>query len=93
MERAFRFLKSTSVSCAGVGEGLAVTEADALTGGTLGEAGEGAVAIGDGPVVGRRPGCVSSCAGNVGVAQIEKSKANQHKSRLVMRRYHRVLRL
>jgi len=43
IERAFKFLKSTSVSCDGVGEGE----------------GKGVVATGDAVAVGRRPGVSS----------------------------------
>src|SRR5437660_12937013 len=65
MARAFRFLKRTSLSCVGAGEGTGVTEADnggvVLTGEALGEA----------PLTGAAPGGVSSWAGRWEGRQIE----------------------
>ena len=73
IERAFRFLKSTSVSWAGVGEGVGIGDKDGDT-----------VAVGVAAAVDTRLGCVSSCAGKLETAQIKKSKAQKHISRLVM---------
>jgi len=73
IERAFKFLKSTSVSCGGVGEGVGVADKD-----------KSAVAVGDATVVGGRPGCVCSCAGKIETDQIEISKAHEIPDRLVI---------
>ena len=40
--------------------------------------------VGDATVVGRRPGCVSSCAGKIETDQIEISKAHEIPDRLVI---------
>jgi hypothetical protein len=77
IERAFRFLKRTSVSCGGAGDKVGVGDEDED---------EDTVAVGDATVAGKRPGCVSSCAGRLGAAQIEKSKAHTYENRLVMRK-------
>jgi len=69
IERAFRFLNRTSVSCGGVG----VADKD-----------KGAVAVGDAAVVGRRPGCVPSCAGKIEIDRIEISKAHEIPNRVVI---------
>jgi hypothetical protein len=74
IERAFRFLKRTSVSSGGVGDEVGV-----------GVDGKDTVAVGDATVAGKRPGCVSSCAGKLGTAQNERSKAHKYENRLVMR--------
>src|ERR1700736_4118733 len=75
--RAFKFLKSTSLSCAGAGEGTGVTDADTvvvvLTGKAFGEA----------PLIGAAPGGVSSCAGRIEAVQIEKDETTR-RSRVVM---------
>ena len=54
IERAFRFLKSTSVSCGTLGEGAGVSEEE--SGGVV-LAGD---AAGDATLIGKRPGGVSS---------------------------------
>src|SRR6266849_6405363 len=78
MARAFRFLKRTSLSCVGAGEGTGVTEADngsvVLTGDALGEA----------PLTGAAPGGVSSCAGSCEVRQTESSETKRPESRAVI---------
>jgi hypothetical protein len=68
IERAFRFLKSTSVSCAALGEGAGVSEEE--SGGFV-LAGD---AAGDAPLIGKRPGGVSSCADKIEAAKIESSE-------------------
>src|SRR6476660_5656709 len=74
IERAFRFLKSTSVSCGGVDEGV---EACAGDGGVaLASVVAVAVPCGDGEGV--------SLAGRR--STIENKKAQQHTSRVIMRR-------
>ena len=73
IERAFRFLKRTSVSWDGVGDTVGVGDEDKDT-----------VAVGDAAVAGKCSGCVSSCAGKLGTAQIEKSKTHKYENRLVM---------
>ncbi len=78
MARAFKFLKRTSLSCVGAGEGTGVTEADnggvVLTGEALGEA----------PLTGAAPGGVSSWAGRCEVRQIESSETERTESRPVI---------
>src|SRR5712692_4331308 len=78
MARAFRFLKRTSLSWAGAGEGTGVTEADnggaVLTGDALGEV----------PLTGAAPGGVSSCAGRCEVRQIESSKTEKNLTRALI---------
>jgi hypothetical protein len=73
MVRAFKFLKSTSASCGGAGEGVGVVDEDTAT-------------VGDAAVVGRRPGCGSSCAGKTDTDQIEISKAYEIPNRVVIGR-------
>ncbi|PWT84521.1 MAG: hypothetical protein C5B58_04600 [Acidobacteria bacterium] len=58
IERAFKFLKNTSVSCVGVGEGVGV--ADAGEEESVGAAGE---AVEDRAGIGVPLGGVSTCAG------------------------------
>ena len=74
MARAFRFLKRTSLSWAGAGEGVGVTDADnggvVATGDALDEA----------PLTGAAPGGVSSCAGKCEVRQIESSETERTES-------------
>ena len=70
IERAFRFLKRTSVSWDGVGDTVGVGDEDKDT-----------VAVGDATVTGKCPGCVSSCADKLGTAQIEKSKTHKYENR------------
>src|SRR5437667_12131606 len=75
IERAFRFLKSTSVSCGAVGEGAGVTEEE--SGGVVladDHAGE-ALLNGGGP------GGASSCADRTEIAQIEANEAKKIEER------------
>jgi hypothetical protein len=78
MARAFRFLKRTSLNCAGAGAGTGVTEADnggvVLTG----------AALGDAPLTGAASGGVSSCAGRCEVRQIESSKTEKNLTRALI---------
>jgi len=62
IERAFRFLKSTSVSCGTVGEGAGVTEEE--SGGVV----LADDAAGETLLIGGRPGGVSSCADRIEIA-------------------------
>jgi hypothetical protein len=71
MERAFRFLKRTSVSCKALGEGAGVTDEE--SGGVL-LAGD---AIGEAPVMSERLAGVSSCAGRIEIAKTETSEAQK----------------
>src|SRR6266699_6841119 len=75
IERAFRFLKSTSVSCTGVDEGV---EAGPDNGGVVlaGDAVANAALCGEGEG--------SSCAGRR--STIENKKAQKHRSRVIMAR-------
>ena len=75
IERAFKFLKSTSVSWGSVGDGVGVADEN-----------KDAVAVGDATVVGRRPGCVSSCAGKIEIDQIETNEAQKIPNRVVIGR-------
>ena len=77
IERAFRFLKSTSVSCGGVGEEVGVADDDKKAV-AVGES------VGDVPAVGSRPGGVSSCPGKLEISQIQASKAQKETDRLVI---------
>ena len=77
IERAFKFLKSTSVSCEGVGEGVGVAEDDRAAAGTVEAAGETAVS-------GGRVVCGSSCAGKTDTDQIQMSEAQKHPNRVVI---------
>ena len=74
IERAFKFLKSTSVSWGAAGEGVGVAEGD-----------ESAVAaddaIGDALVI----GAGVSCAGKIEIAQVERSKAQKAEDRAIIR--------
>ena len=62
IERALRFLKSTSVSCGAVGEGAGVTEEE--SGGIV----LADDAAGEAPLIGGRSGGVSSCADRIEIA-------------------------
>jgi|SRR5437899_2242746 hypothetical protein len=64
IDRAFRFLKSASLSTNGEGEGLGVAEGDE-----------------------------ASCADKIEIAKIEPSKVQHWTIRVIMRVYHRVVRL
>jgi len=79
MERALRFLKSTSVSCGALGEEAGVTEED-KSGVAAGDA------IGDAPLTGEWPGGVSSWADKIETAQINRSEAQKTESRAVIGR-------
>jgi hypothetical protein len=78
MARAFTFLKSTSVSCGGLGDGAGVTLED--NGGVV----AAADALGDAPPVGVTLGGVSSCAVRKETAHIE-SNGMQNEARAIMR--------
>ena len=67
MARAFKFLKSTSVSCGALGDGAGVTLE--VNGGVV----AAAEALGDTPPVGDPLGGVSSCAGRKETAHIESN--------------------
>ncbi len=67
MARAFKFLKSTSVSCGALGDGAGVTLED--NGGVV----AAAEALGDAPPVGVALGGVSSCAGRRETAHIQSN--------------------
>jgi hypothetical protein len=77
IERAFRFLKSTSVSCAGVGEGVGVAEEDKLAAGA-------AEAVGETSMSGGRVVCGSSCAGKIDIDQIQVSEAQKNPNRVII---------
>lgn len=77
IERAFRFLKSTSVSCGGVGEGVGVVEEDKSA---FGER----EAVGDAPLEGVRPDAVSSCAGKSEIDKAQTSEAQRKPDRAVI---------
>ena len=79
IERAFKFLKSTSVSCGGVGEGVGVAEEDKAAIGA-------AEAVGETAVSGARVVCDSSCAGKVGTDQIQMSEAQKNPNRVIIGR-------
>ena len=77
IERAFKFLKSTSVSCGEVGEGVGVAEDD--------RAAVGAVeAVGKTAVSGERVVCGSSCAGKTDTDQIQMSEAQKNPNRVII---------
>ena len=67
MARAFKFLKSTSVSCGALGDGAGVTLE--VNGGVV----AAAEALGDTPPVGDPLGGVSSCVGRKETAHIESN--------------------
>ena len=68
MARAFKFLKSTSVSCGALGDGAGVTLED--NGGVV----AAAEALGDVPPVRDALGGVSSCAGRKETAHIQSNE-------------------
>ena len=74
IERAFKFLKSTSVSCGAVGEGVGVAEDDRVV----------VEAAGGTAVSGGRVVCGSSCAGKIGTDQIEMSETQKNPNRVVI---------
>jgi hypothetical protein len=79
MERAFKFLKRTSLSCGAVAVGTGVAAEDnggvVLTGDAVGEA----------PTIGAALGGDSSCAEVKHAAEIETSAAHKSESRAVIR--------
>src|SRR4051794_13157144 len=77
IERAFKFLKSTSVSCGAVGEGVGVAEDDRVVAGAV-------EAVGETAVSGERVVCGSSCAGKIGTDQIEMSETQKNPNRVVI---------
>ena len=79
IERAFKFLKSTSVSCGGVGEGVGVAEEDKAATGAAETVGETAVS-------GGRVVCGSSCAGKIDADQIQMSEAQKNPNRVIIGR-------
>src|SRR6266536_1695130 len=76
IERAFKFLKSTSVSCGGVDEGVGVAEED--------KAAAAAEAVGETAVSGGRVFCGSSCPVKIDIDQIEMSEAQKNPNRVVI---------
>src|SRR4029077_14192823 len=76
IERAFKFLKSTSVSCGGVGEEVGVADEDKAT-----AAGE---AVGETAVSGGRVAWGSSCAGKIDTEQIQTSEAQKNPNRAII---------
>ena len=78
MERAFKFLKRTSVSGSAAGKGPGVTEEE--SGGVV----VTEDAAGEAPPAGETPGWVSSCAETTAATQIETSEAkNEDRSIMV----------
>lgn len=77
IERAFKFLKSTSVSCGGVGEGVGVAEEDRAAAGA-------AEAVGETAVSGGRLACGSSCAVKIDTDQIQMSEAQKTPNRVII---------
>ena len=77
IERAFKFLKSTSVSCGGVGEGVGVAEEEIA-------AAVAADAVGETAVSGGRVAWGSSCAGKIDTEQIQTSEAQKNPNRVVI---------
>jgi len=76
IERVFRFLKRTSVSCGGVGEGVGVTDEDA---GALGEE-EG---VGD-AAIGVMPDGVFSCAIKIEIVENQVNSPQKKPDRVVI---------
>ena len=77
IERAFKFLKNTSVTCGGVGEGVGVAEEDKVAAGA-------AEAVGETAVSGGRVVCGSSCAGKIDTDQIQMSEAQKNPNRVII---------
>ncbi len=73
IERAFKFLKSTSVSCGGVG----VAEDDKATAGP-------AEVVGETTVSGGRVFCGSSCAVKIDADEIQMSEAQKTPNRVII---------
>ena len=76
IERAFKFLKSTSVSCGGVDEGVGVAEED--------KAAAAAEAVGETAVSGGRVFCGSSCAVKIDTDQIQMNDAQKTPNRIII---------
>ena len=76
IERAFKFLKSTSVSCGGVDEGVGVAEED--------KAAAAAEAVGETTVSGGRVFCGSSCAVKIDTDQIQINEAQKTPNRIII---------
>ena len=77
IERAFRFLKSTSVRLGGVGEGVDVTEDDNSA---FGED----EAVGDGLAIGVLPDGVCSCAAKIEIDKIQANSAQKKPDRVII---------
>jgi len=77
IERAFKFLKSTSVSCGGVDEGVCVAEEDRAPAGAA--EGDGEITISGG-----RAACGSSCAVKIDTEQIQTSEAQKNPNRVII---------
>jgi hypothetical protein len=77
IERAFKFLKSTPVSCGGVGEGVCVAEDDRAAAGAT-------EAVGETAVSGGRVACDSSCALKIDTDQIQMSEAQKNPNRVII---------
>lgn len=76
IERAFRFLKSTSVSCAGIAEEAGVAEDKPAVG--------AAEAVGETAVSGERAVSGSSCAGKIDIDQIQMREAQKNPNRVII---------
>ena len=81
IERAFRFLKSTSVSWGGIGEGVGVIEEDKSA---LGEDEAVGVGVGDVPATGVLPDGVCSCAAKIEIDKIQANNAQKKPDRVVV---------
>jgi hypothetical protein len=77
IERAFRFLKSTSVSWGGVGEGVGVIEEDKSASGED-------EAVGDGPVIRVLPDGVRSCAVKIEIDETQAINAQKKPDRVTV---------
>ncbi|MBO0695283.1 MAG: hypothetical protein J2P56_04180 [Verrucomicrobia bacterium] len=77
IDRAFRFLKSTSVSCGGVGEGVGVDGEDKSAFG-VGEA------VGDVLAIGVLFKGVFSCAAEIEINEIQANNAQKKPDRVVL---------
>ena len=77
IERAFRFLKSTSVSCGEVGKEVGVAAEDNVAAGAT-------EAVGETTVSGARVVCGSSCAGKIDADQIQISEAQKNPNPIII---------
>src|SRR4029077_9199068 len=77
IERAFKFLKSTSVSCGGVGEGVGVADEEIA-------AAVAVDAVGETAVSGGRVACGSSCAVKIDTDQSQMSEAQENPNRVII---------